>query len=285
MTFVSFVWSNLFIGRDSNLPFFNFLVSVIFDRGRLVENLKEHAMKNVLKNGLKHPIEWADKPVPMGSFRKVDLLEEVNDLPIEHNPYKTDKVLGGFEQWMTSDDKRFFPASRTVAKLPPGVYEIQQSNSGLYFERIAVQTTGLLRFPQTNSEKVVKEIQTFWNTEATFKDYDIIFRRGIILYGPPGGGKTSSIQFIMRDVIERGGIVVKFTHPGLFNDGMRVLRTFEGDTPVVVLMEDIDSIIQNYSESEVLNILDGINQIRKAVYLATPVPVRQAVFYRAPRRG
>lgn len=34
-------------------------------------------------------------------------------------------------------------------------------------------------------------------------------------------------------------------------------------------MEDIDSILENYVESEVLNILDGINMIEKAVFLAT----------------
>jgi SpoVK/Ycf46/Vps4 family AAA+-type ATPase len=34
-------------------------------------------------------------------------------------------------------------------------------------------------------------------------------------------------------------------------------------------MEDIDSILEQFNESEVLNILDGINQIEKAVFLAT----------------
>lgn len=34
-------------------------------------------------------------------------------------------------------------------------------------------------------------------------------------------------------------------------------------------MEDIDSIIETNSESEVLNVLDGVNQIDKVVFLAT----------------
>lgn len=50
---------------------------------------------------------------------------------------------------------------------------------------------------------------------------------------------------------------------------MRILREIEPNTPVVVLMEDIDSTLQHYNESEVLNILDGVNQIEKAVFLAT----------------
>jgi SpoVK/Ycf46/Vps4 family AAA+-type ATPase len=73
----------------------------------------------------------------------------------------------------------------------------------------------------------------------------------------------------MRDVVDRGGVVVKFTHPSLFTEGMRVFREIEPQTPIVVLMEDIDSTLQHYNESEVLNILDGVNQIEKAVFLAT----------------
>src|SRR5205085_931695 len=43
----------------------------------------------------------------------------------------------------------------------------------------------------------------------------------------------------------------------------------ENDRPVVILMEDIEAIIEEYGESEILNILDGINSIDNVVYLAT----------------
>ena len=177
---------------------------------------------------------------------------------------------GGYCQWSTSDGKRFFPSSKTAKKLTPGVYDIQQSNTGgIYFEQIPVLTTGLLRFPETNSDKVVAEIQKFWKKEKIFRNYNLTYKRGIILWGPPGSGKSCTIQIIMRDVVERGGVVIKFTHPVLFIEGIRKFREIQPDTPVVVLMEDIDSILEHFSESEVLNILDGVNQIDKVVFLAT----------------
>ena len=73
----------------------------------------------------------------------------------------------------------------------------------------------------------------------------------------------------MEDVVSRGGIVVKFTAPSLFTEGSRILREIQCDTPIVVLMEDIDSILDVYNESEVLNILDGVDAFNKVVYLAT----------------
>lgn len=185
-------------------------------------------------------------------------------------PNKEEKILRSLVQWTTSDGKTFIPASKTAEKITPGVYEIQHSEAvGIYFQKIPVIVQGLLRFPQTNSERVVTEIQKFWERESLFREYKLTYKRGIILWGPPGSGKSCTIQLIMRDVVDRGGIVVKFSYPSLFTDGMRVFREIEPQTPIVVLMEDIDSILKYCNESEVLNILDGVNQIEKAVFLAT----------------
>lgn len=210
-----------------------------------------------------------------------ELLRKVSQ---EHSGSHRDKMCGenpvsmseknplsnGYVQWSTADGKRFIPSSKTAEKLTPGVYEIQSCPQiGIYFEQIPVLTTGLLRFPETNSDKVVDEIQKFWKKENLFKEYKLTYKRGIILWGPPGSGKSCTIQLIMRDVVERDGVVIKFGHPGLFCEGIRKFREIQPTTPIVILMEDVDSILEVYNESEVLNILDGVNQIDKAVFLAT----------------
>lgn len=178
--------------------------------------------------------------------------------------------LVGLKQFSTSDGTRFYPASSTVPSLLPGIYDIQIDNmKGLYFQKIKVRTDGLLRFPETNSEKVIEEISKFWEREEIFKKYKLNYKRGIFLWGPAGSGKSSTIQLICEDVIKRNGVVFKFTSPGLFCDGIRIFREIQPSCPIVVLMEDIDSIVDSYNESEILNILDGVDQIEKVVYLAT----------------
>ncbi len=179
-------------------------------------------------------------------------------------------ALKGLVQWTTSDGKRFLPASHTTERLTPGVYDIMSNpNIGIFFEKIPVKTDGLIRFPQTNSNKVISEIAKFWDREDIFRQYNLTHKRGILLWGPPGSGKSCTIKIIMEDVVSRGGIVVKFTAPSLFTEGIRILREIQQDTPIVILMEDIDSILDVYNESEVLNILDGVDQVDKAVFLAT----------------
>jgi hypothetical protein len=194
---------------------------------------------------------------------------------IEYGDEDDDEIEGlekSYVQWTSHNGRIYTPAAKTKKKLTPGVYEIDSNpNVGLYFEKIPVKTEGLLRFPDTNSDLVVEEIQKFWSPEVEdkFKKHGLTYKRGIILWGPPGSGKSCTLQLIMKDVIDRGGVVVKFDEPYLFIDGMRVLRRIQGDTPVVVIMEDIDSIIEMYNESEVLNILDGVNDVERTVFLAT----------------
>lgn len=186
----------------------------------------------------------------------------------EKNNEKID--MFGLKQFTTNDYKRFYPAFSTVPVLVPGIYDIEiDSMKGLYFHKIDVKTDGLIRFPETNSEKVIEEISKFWEREDIFNKYKLNYKRGIFLYGPAGSGKSSTIQLICEDVIEREGVVFKFSNPGLFCDGIRTFREIQPKTPVVVLMEDIDSIIECNNESEILNILDGVDQVEKVVYLAT----------------
>lgn len=182
-----------------------------------------------------------------------------------------DEKFGRMTQWATTDGTRFFPAGKTFSLLQPGVYEVKYSNSkGYYFEKVQVKTEGLLRFPEGESEKVVAEIQNFWTKETIYADFGLTYKRGIILWGPAGSGKSSTIQIVMHDVIERDGVVFKFNaEPHMLLEGIRLFREVQPETKIVILMEDIDSLLEEYGESEVLNILDGVDKIERVVFLAT----------------
>ena len=177
---------------------------------------------------------------------------------------------GKLSQFTTSDGIKFFPAGRTVASMTPGVFEIKISpQAGIYFEKVPIKTEGLIRFPETNSDRVIAEITDFWDKEELYGKFGLAHKRGMILWGPPGSGKSSCIQLVTSDLINRGGIVFKFGVPEIFREGLRQFRQIQPDTPVVVLMEDIDATLEMFNESEVLNILDGVDRIQKVVFLAT----------------
>lgn len=183
---------------------------------------------------------------------------------------ETQQIQRRLVQWTTHDKKIFVPSTYSTPRLEPGLYEIEHNNTiGIYFRRVGLGTEGLVRFKETNSDEVIKEIETFWEREDLFEKFNLAFKRGILLWGPPGSGKTYTIKLVIEDIIKRKGIVVKFGHPRVFVEGVRMLREIEPDTPCIVLMEDLDSILETHNESEVINILDGVDMINKVVYIAT----------------
>lgn len=196
---------------------------------------------------------------PRAGYARYDLVDE------------EEEEFGTKTQWSSSDGIKYVAVGKTYSEFEPGVYEIKSSSNGIYFEKVPIKTEGLIEFPETNSQKVVSEIQNFWGKEEVFKSQGLAYKRGIILWGPPGSGKSCTIQLIIHDVTQnRNGVVFKLNiDPSLFLEGIRIFRQVQHNTPIVILMEDIDALIRTYDESEVLNILDGVDRIEKVVFLAT----------------
>lgn len=83
-------------------------------------------------------------------------------------------------------------------------------------------------------------------------------------------GKSCTLQLVARDVVTRNGIVINF--PGdasVFISAYRALRDIQPETPVVVLLEDFDVTLARTDESRLLNLLDGVENLHKCVFLAT----------------
>jgi len=165
----------------------------------------------------------------------------------------------------------YVPATRTLAQLPPGVYNIAIGVSQYYFSPQNVVTDNLLRLPDSRSEEVIAEIEKFWKLKDKFKRYGIMHKRGFLLYGPPGSGKTSTVEIVSQTLVKSGGLVIlgNSASPQVLSLLLGHLRGIEPDRPIVVLLEDIDTIIHRYGESETLALLDGETSIDNVVFLAT----------------
>jgi len=172
-------------------------------------------------------------------------------------------------QWAKSGDRVYYAVGEVSKTLPAGAYHIHIHNDNIFFHRFDIKLKGLIRFPDTISDEIVQEIQNFWDLGERFQRYKLTHRRGILTYGPAGSGKSCTNQLVAANVIERGGIVVPFPGAGLFLRGMEILRAIQPTTPVVVLMEDLDAILETPDSSETMNVLDGtFATLERVVFLA-----------------
>lgn len=164
----------------------------------------------------------------------------------------------------------YVPTTKTVQTLPAGAYHVRFSQAvGLYFDVANVVTDELIEFPDSQSDQIIAEIDLFWGLKKKFNEFKLLHKRGYILWGPQGSGKSSTIAFIMKKMVTTGGLVIVADSPQLLSGALSSLRSVEPNRPVVIIWEDLDSVVRQYGESEVLSVLDGESQVDNICFIAT----------------
>lgn len=172
-------------------------------------------------------------------------------------------------QWMIDANGTFRPAGATVPQLAPSVYSIEYDQIGIFFQRHPLLTDTLIDLNDSASTRVIRGIQSFWKASTVFAEHGILFKRGVLLWGPPGSGKTVTVTLLVRDLLEQGGIVVIARIPKLTVAGLKELRRIEPDRPLIVILEDIEEMIAEHGEHDLLGLLDGEDQVANVVNIAT----------------
>lgn len=206
--------------------------------------------------------------VKKGPKREEDDIEVwIEDTP----PCDPNVVVGnaGAKMWAVYG-KTFSPCEESVDNLPPGQYTIDMSQErGIFFSKTDVNLDDLMILPDSASEEVIKGIEIFWTKEEHFRKFGFLWKRGIMLWGPPGSGKTSTVQLVSKMIVDNGGLSVYIQNPELGAKGLELMRRIEPDRPIVVILEDIDAIAQRYGEADLLALLDGELQIDNVIFIAT----------------
>lgn len=180
-------------------------------------------------------------------------------------------------QWSILENDKFSPAYSTVPRLPAGVYEIVWDSSlqTLVLQKQKLQQDELYELPSPEIQSILDDITLFCQRRDVYKKYNFVHKRGILLYGDPGCGKSGIIQLCMKNIIEsESGIVINIKDEEDFKsfvDFIPTVKKIESARPIIVILEDLDSLASGdkYSTTKLLNILDGVKQIDNVVYIAT----------------
>lgn len=188
------------------------------------------------------------------------------------SPTTDDRDEDSHTMWMAADGgQRFYSCERSQPQIPPGQYDMEYDHSRgePYFEIKESITDDLIALPDSASEEVIAAVEDFWKKKELFKKYGFLWKRGVLLWGPPGSGKTCTVEVIAQNIVKAGGVAMYMRDPGFAAFALDAFREVEPDRPMVVMMEDIDSIINNFGDAAILNLLDGKDQIENVLYIAT----------------
>jgi mitochondrial chaperone BCS1 len=143
-----------------------------------------------------------------------------------------------------------------------------------YFPR----TLDSVILPSTVKERLTKDVADFLAGKDWYIQQGIPYRRGYLLYGLPGTGKTSLIQGIANHF----GFNVYIVNLNEVNDDRLAAAMRKIETRSIVLLEDIDCTnsrkhaseakgkeISGASLSGVLNVIDGAQSPQNVVFFMT----------------
>jgi SpoVK/Ycf46/Vps4 family AAA+-type ATPase len=118
----------------------------------------------------------------------------------------------------------------------------------------------------TKKEDLMKDVHDFFDNQQLYTDYAVPWKRGIILYGSPGNGKTVTITSLMKSLRDRvdqisslyvGSLVPRPNNPPE-SSILRVFQKARQIAPCFLVLEDLDGLVKEETRSYFLNELDGL---------------------------
>ena len=175
----------------------------------------------------------------------------------------------GCRRWGARGDT-LYGVGETFEELDPGLYRCGVTHLGPCFFKQRIETDQLLELPDDAGASIISEFQRFWEIGNKFHARGFLHKRGFLLWGPPGSGKTSTLQLLIKRLIEDiKGVVLLLECPSDAASCLQLARKIEPHRPMIAIMEDLDALVRKHGESEYLALLDGEAQVDNIVFLGT----------------
>ena len=177
-----------------------------------------------------------------------------------------------FSSFNQNNDTFVANANRVELKtLPAGSYTLEVTQEGqIQFKKYSPNYDAIIDLPSPEYDSVMSEVNIFLEpeTEATFKEYNFLYKRSILLHGAPGTGKTVIVNRVGEKVVSRGGIILFNPDPRLLPHVFKMLDDVQPHLTTMVIFEEFEQLLEHF-EGDMLTLLDGQIQKNNVMYLAT----------------
>ena len=135
--------------------------------------------------------------------------------------------------------------------------ELWRSVSGASWEDVILSPT--------MKQNLISDVQGFFDNQSLYAQFAVPWKRGIILHGVPGNGKTVSIKALMASLYSRAdpipSLYVKSLETNCQTEQYAIRSIFtqaRKTAPCLLIFEDLDSLVNDDIRSYFLNEVDGL---------------------------
>jgi transitional endoplasmic reticulum ATPase len=114
-------------------------------------------------------------------------------------------------------------------------------------------------------KNLIEDVQGFFDNKSLYEGFAVPWKRGVILHGVPGNGKTVSIKALMNALYERDDAIpslyVKSFETNCQTEQYAIRQIFQqarSQAPCLLIFEDLDSLVNDDIRSYFLNEVDGL---------------------------
>lgn len=182
----------------------------------------------------------------------------------------------GIESFYTvQGDRTYVSTGNLGQKLGPAGYTMKYCrNTGEPY----LKPNEIARIDDTTHTKQMKEIMGICTNfidgvnSNSIADLGYKTKFGILLEGPPGTGKSQTINVAAQTFIDNGGIVVGIADEEVLEYGagdyLKRVNSIQPDLPILVILEDLDGY-NDYIERTLTSFLDGENSPQNVLFMGT----------------
>ena len=165
-----------------------------------------------------------------------------------------------YNNWSyNANSKRFTGFTNSHQSVPGGLYLTRTDSMGnpVLVEQ-AIREDKIFRLTNGPMADILEEVNQFWSQGDKYRSLGYTHKRGFLLHGPPGCGKSAIINCLIEDVVRCDGIAIQVDYIDEFMCSVPKLRQIQKSTPILAILEDVD---RGYDEKPLLELLDGASSL------------------------
>lgn len=142
--------------------------------------------------------------------------------------------------------------------LPAGFYNWNQTSMGMFFNRKRPQEEKHEPYPY--QKVVLDQLRTFLGLREGYARLGLTYKRGFLLHGGPGCGKTALARMAAQEWVANGGIVLE---GGCQEELAAAVKI--ANSNVLVLIDDVDG----WGDRHLTHLMDGVDDFSSVCWLTT----------------